>query len=65
MDKLIAVLTTISLFVFLLSLVIAMSVQKKNIRRISIVIFGLKFAFWLECWLVVWGRNPTYYASIF
>ncbi|MBJ7998195.1 MULTISPECIES: hypothetical protein [Bacillus cereus group] len=38
MDKLIAVLTTISLFVFLLSLVIAMSVQKKNIRRISIVI---------------------------
>ncbi|WP_283751264.1 hypothetical protein [Bacillus cereus] len=38
MDKLIAVLTTISLFVFLLSLVIAMSVQKKNIRKISIVI---------------------------
>ncbi|WP_176546779.1 hypothetical protein [Bacillus pseudomycoides] len=38
MDKLITVLTTISLIAFLLSLLIAMSVQKKNIRRINIVI---------------------------
>jgi len=31
---------------------------------INSLVFGLKFAFWLECWLVVWGRNPTYYVFI-
>jgi len=27
---------------------------------ILILSFRLNFAFWLERWLVVWGRNPTY-----